>query len=247
MHQLSLSISQDKSKWLIPNKALLNNIKKIDGIFAQQIVNDRVIYCYACEDEYKNILESNIVDYLIELYLTNVKKEYIKKSIKVTTEYYNILISILTGFDRESEEKLLRKIIVLGGDYSIDGYFYFRLQELIERWGEICALAKENAFFFSNKETLLELIRFLMSTIKPKIDKVIVSRGDKFVFDILAPDNFVIASFDDPDELLLHLIDIAPLEISLIGDILPKEQTKLLSNIFEEKFSNNTIIIPKQS
>jgi len=247
MHQLSLSISQSKSHWLVSNKKLLENLKQFDAVFAQKVAADRVVYCFACQDEYKEILELEILEYIVESYLSNVKKEYIKKSIKVNTEYYDILISILTGFDRESEEKLLRKSIVLTDEFSIDGYFYFRLQDVVERWSEICALAKENAFFFTNKETLLELIRFLMSTIKPKIDKVVVSKGDNSVFDIINHEKKVIASFDDPDELLLHLIDIAPLEINLVGDILPIEQTRLLSNIFEEKFSNNTIIIPNQS
>ncbi|MCL2599261.1 MAG: hypothetical protein FWD76_05070 [Firmicutes bacterium] len=220
---------------------LIADTKKLDAVFAQSTDCNRVLFCFACKDDFAMDLQRIFFEYLIESYLGNTKKEYIKKSIKVKTEYYDILIGILTSFDRESEEKILRKILTVGENFSYDGYFYFRLQQLQDRWSEICTLAKENAFFFSNTDTLLELIRFLMSTIKPKIEKVVVTKGAQSTFAITNNDDTLIASSDDPDELLLHLIDIAPLEINLVGDILPKEQTKLLSNIFEEKFSNNTI------
>ncbi|MDR3021946.1 MAG: hypothetical protein LBU60_04675 [Clostridiales bacterium] len=236
MYQVSVSISKQNENWLLPQEKLVAAVASCGGVYAGDTKYDRVYFNFACKLSSSCELKKAIKDYMSELYLTKAKKEYMRKNIKIKVEIFDILLSILVGFDRESEKELLDKILVIEDDFSIDGYFNFRLTELKTRWDEICSLARENAFFLSNRETMYELLRFLMSTIKPQVERITVKqKEDRFV--VLATDDIAIARFDTAEELMLYFIETAPLEIRIIGDILPAEQRRILNCIFEDKLS----------
>ncbi|MCL1953724.1 MAG: hypothetical protein FWF58_03145, partial [Firmicutes bacterium] len=130
--------------------------------------------------------------------------------------------------------ELLDRTLIVHDTMSIDGYFNFRLYEIRDRWLDICKLAKENALFLTDRETMFELLRFLMSTIKPKIEKIVVKQFNS-IFEVYTLDDQLLIQLDNPEDLLLYFIETAPLEIRIVGDILPKQQRLILDSIFDDK------------
>jgi hypothetical protein len=231
---VSVHLPAAKENWLLPQQNLIAAVASCGGVFVANAKSDRVYYNLACGIEHSDTLKKALKDYMCELYLTRVKKDYMRSHIKINVDIFDILLCILVGFDRDSERDLLDKTIVIGEDFSIDGYFNFRLGELRRRWDEICSLAKENAFFLTNQDTMYELLRFLMSTIKPKVERITV-RWIEGKFVVLGVDDLVLFRCDTPEDLMLYFIETAPLEIRIVGDILPSAQRRILDCIFEDK------------
>ncbi|MDR1138789.1 MAG: hypothetical protein LBK70_02820 [Clostridiales bacterium] len=234
MYQVCLSIAQSHESWLSQQDELLTELQQLGGVYACVSRQDRLYFSFACSVAKRPQLESLVKEYLCELYLTKVKKQYMKQNIKIHLDIFDILLSILVGFDRDSERELLDKLIVVHENIAIDGYFNFRLTELKSRWMDICTLAKENAFFLTDRETMFELLRFLMSTIKPKIDKIVVKQQEDG-FGVYTLDDSFLVKFESAEDLLLYFIETAPLEIRIMGDILPSQQRAILDSIFDDK------------
>jgi len=236
MHQVCLTISHTNESWLISRDDLLAQVKALGGVHASFIKHSRLYLNFAVPKTQKLELNKALKEYLCELYLTKVKKEFMKKNMRIHLDIFDVLLSILVGFDRESEIDLLDRLIIIHDNMSIDGYFYFRLQELRGMWMDICTLAKDNALFLTDRDTMYELLRFLMSTIKPKIERIMVKYIDSHFMVYTLDENFI-TKIDNAEELLTFFIETAPIEIRIIGDILPTKQKLILDNIFDDKLA----------
>ena len=149
---------------------------------------------------------------------------------------YELLLRTLVAFDRENEHKLLNKLVKIEDGMTIDGVFNFKMGELKERWLEICKLTKSNGAYLYDNATYNELLRFLISAVDPKINKLTVYETDgkyrltgalkKGVLDLNAGDSM---------ELMYYLIDLAPLELIIDGGITNRELSDRLIGIFDAK------------
>ncbi len=119
---------------------------------------------------------------------------------------------------------------------ALDGIFNFKMGELKDRWLEICNLTKTNGAYLYDDETYNELLRFLISAVNPKINKLTVcEHNGKYRITGALKNSMLDLSAVDVAELMYYLIDLAPLELFIDGSITNGELYRRLTGIFDAK------------
>jgi len=240
MYQFNMSVDKAHAAWFSSiDKVLTIQMKALDGVMADKLCETRVEVSVACENAQKSEAKKIIKKTLTEMYLTVVKFEYLKNSLKIPylcDMSFSILLHTLVAFDREAETEIIDKNLKITDYLALDGFFNFRLCELKKRWDEIAELASNNARHLHQEETLNELLKFLMSAITPKIPKLSISvlsdhfnvsgqyKNSRFEFRIL-----------NPEQLMIYLINVAPLELTLEGEFADKKLYNRIVSIFDGK------------
>ncbi|MCL2847869.1 MAG: hypothetical protein FWE13_03870 [Firmicutes bacterium] len=229
-----------KRNWITAvEKVLVLQFKGIDGVVATSENIGRIVLSIACERDKKPEAKKIISSVLKEMYLTRVKYEYLKYRLKITQlseMSSNLLLHSLVAFDRESEGEIIERELKFGDCISLEGFFNFRLGELKERWNEIASLATNNAIHLHQDETLNELLKFLMSAVTPKIQKLSIEAVDnRFSVKGLYKKNHFEFSFFSSDQLMIYLINVAPLELTLEGEFSDKKLYNRIVSIFDGK------------
>lgn len=242
MFQLTVSVDESKADWLYSIddvvKSKLESCSAVSAIYPA----GRRLYCsFGCESENRSRMLSAIKDCLIEMYAVYAKFDFIKNNLflELPSLRYEILLRTLVAFDRENEHKLLDKLLFVSDDMALDGFFNFKLNELKERWLEICRLTKSNGAYLYDDETYNELLRFLISAVNPKINKLTVSEtdGNYRLMGALNTGTLELNACDSM-QLMYYLIDLAPLELVIEGGISNSELMQRLVGIFDAKHSD---------
>ena len=235
-----MSVNQKNTGWFSAiEKTLSIKLKALDGIVASKNNGLRVEISVACENAHRACAESIIKKTLRDMYLTVCKYDYLRDSLRLpalSEESYKILLHTLVVFDREAECEIIEKSLMLNDYLALDGFFHFRLGELRKRWDEIAQLASSNSLYLSREDTLNELLKFLMSAVAPKIQKLSVSAlADRYnVTGQYGNSEFEFHIFS-PDKLLIYLINTAPLELTLDGEFTDKRLHKRIVSMFDGK------------
>ena len=235
-----MSVDNRQKQWFNSiEKVLSIQLKAISGVIASREVDKRTEVSIACESNFKSDAKKLIKKTLTEMYLTVVKYEYLETALKMPhldSDSYSILLHTLVAFDRETESEIISKELKIDNYLALEGFFNFRLGELKTRWDEIAELASNNARHLHKEETLNELLKFLMSAITPKIKKLSISvlaghfnvsgeyKKSRFEFRILTP-----------EQLMIYLINVAPLELILEGEFSDKNLYNRIVSIFDGK------------
>ena len=184
---------------------------------------------------------ATVKECLVDMYGVVGKFDFIKRnlSIGLSQMNYELLLHTLVAFDRENERKLLNKIIHVENGMTIDGVFNFKLGELKERWLEICNLTRNNGAYLYDDETYNELLRFLISAVNPKINRLTVCESDgKYRLTGSLKNSVLDLDIISSADLMYCLIDLAPLELIIDGRITNRELSKRLVGIFDAKTTN---------
>ncbi len=240
MFQLTVSVDNTRAEWLYSIEDIIKS--KLEACSAVSAFNNsgRRLYCgFGCEPENKTRMLELLRDCFIEMFAVVAKFDFMKRNLvlPIPDFRYNMLLHTLVAFDRENEHKILRKSIgTIRDGMALDGIFDFKLVELKERWLEICNLTKNNGAYLYDDETYNELLRFLISAVNPKINKLTVREdGDKYrLFGVLKNSSLDLFAVDGA-ELMYYLIDLAPLELIIDGGISNRELSTRLVGIFDAK------------
>ncbi|MCL2862276.1 MAG: hypothetical protein FWE22_07700 [Firmicutes bacterium] len=220
-------------------------LKDYKGVLAKSENVHRTSISVACVKEHKKEVVALIKEAIIMTVLCQIKFEYLTKAMKnirLNDEAYEILLASLVAFDRETESEMVDKSLFLGDKIALDGLFNFRLVELKKRWDDIALLAKNNATYLNNDDALCELLRFLLSAISPKIMRLDISednsvRSGQVQGYYCVKGDYQGGGFEYKincaNQLLLYLINVAPLEVNLHGRFSDKKLLSRLTNIFE--------------
>lgn len=243
MFQFGFSIASEHENWFITiEEVFAIKVKKAGGIYASVQGKGRLIVSVACESQNKAAMLKEMRNCFIDMYATAVKYNYLKNSIRmpIDANSYNLLLHTLVAFDRENEREIIENGIIMRDGISLDGIFHFRLQELKSRWNEIAELAMANASYLIDEDTLNELIRFLISAVSPKIKRLDIRQQDnKYNVSGHLPESEFEYNIIGTEQLLLYLIDIAPLELRLNGNFTDKRLCDRLIRIFDAKRGDN--------
>lgn len=239
MFQLTLSVDSSKADWLYSIEDIIESkLKECNAVSALNASGSRLYCAFGCETEDRAQMIAAIKDCLIEMYAVVTKFDYIKRNLPLSLPSfrYEMLVHTLVAFDRENERKLLKRTLHVQDGMALDGIFNFALGELKERWLEICKLTQNNGVYLNDDETFNELLRFLISAVNPKINRLTVCEYDgKYRL----TGNFKNSKLDldacDSTELMYYLIDLAPLELVIDGGISNLELNKRLIGIFDAK------------
>jgi len=240
MFQFKLSVDNKRATWFNQiEKVLAIQLKSLDGVVASQENSGRLEVSIACENSHKQDAKRIIKKTLVEMYLTVCKFDYLNNILSLphlSDISRNLLIHTLVAFDKEAEQEIVEKNLAIKDYIALDGFFNFKLTELRKRWDDIAQLASTNARYLHEEETLNELLKFLMSAITPKIQKLCIS---------VLPEHFNVkgkyksSNFEfripNADQLMIYLINVAPIELTLEGDFSDKNLYNRIVSIFDGK------------
>ncbi len=242
MFQITISVDVDKADWLYSVDEVIKN--KLQNCYAVSALNThgRRVYCsFGCENESKSQMLGAVKEGLVEMFGVVAKFDFIKRNLMISLPQtnYELLLHTLVAFDRENEHKLLNKIVRVEDDMTLDGIFNFKLGELKERWLEICNLTRNNGAYLYDDETYNELLRFLISAVNPKINKLtIMEKEGQYRLTGNLKNSVIDLVVLNSSELMYYLIDLAPLELVIDGRISNRELSKRLVGIFDAKTLN---------
>jgi len=240
MYQFNMSVDKLHADWFSSiEKVLTIQLKELDGVVASKASDKRVEISLACENANRQQAKKTIKNIIKEMYLTVVKYEYLKNALKMphlSCNSFSVLLHTLVAFDKEAECEIIDKNLKIADYLALDGFFNFRLTELKKRWDEIAELASNNARHLHQEETLNELLKFLMSAITPKIKKLYISvLSDHFN----VSGQYKNSSFEfriiNPEQLMIYLINVAPIELILEGEFSDKKLYNRIVSIFDGK------------
>lgn len=242
MFQITVSVDNAHADWLYSVDEIIGNkLKNCIAVSALKISGKRLYCSFGCEMSSRAQMLNAVKEYLVELFGVVAKFDYIKRHLMIglPPANYELLIHTLVAFDRENEHKLLNKLIVVQDGMALDGMYNFRLTEIKERWLEICNLTRNNGAYLYDDETYNELLRFLISAVNPKINKLTVcERNGKYRLTGLLKNSVLDFDVSNSTELMYYIIDLAPLELIIDGCISNREVTKRLIGIFDAKTLN---------
>ena len=237
MYQFNMSIGNEKAHWFKDTeKVFVKKIKTRGGITAAVDQGGRLNISVACESKNKQDIVKTLRECIAEIFLTTVKLDYLSSVLTMPllkSDSYKLLLHTLVAFDRDTERDIIYGVLSFGDSLALDGLFNFRLGELKKRWNDIAELAVNNSAYLNSDETLNELLKFLMSAISPKITKLeVVKRGDCYNIkgDMGGEFKYRITS---PEQLMIYLINIAPVELILRGSFENDKIFDRLTGIFD--------------
>lgn len=241
MYQITISAEGDRADWLYSVEEVIKNRLRDCIAVSAMGGHGRRIYCsFGCEPKSKSQMLSAIKEGVVETLGVVGKFEFIKNNLLLALpeQNYDLLLHTLVAFDRENERKLLNQIVCVEDNMALDGIYNFKLRELKERWLEICNLTRNNGMYLNDDETYNELLRFLISAVNPKINKLTVCENEgKFRLTGRLKNSNINIVAKSSSELMYYLVDFAPLELIIDGGLSSSDLTKRLTGIFDAKTS----------
>ena len=245
MYQINIKVNQERAFWIYAlNKLICGRVRAAGGIAVVAEMDGQVNLALACETPGRELLDETVTDGIVELLETIGKMCYIDGKLahlKINKSTYRLLLHTLVAFDRECERELLAGVVSISPSVSLDGIYDFRLEELKSRWDEICLLITGNASFLYDEMTLNELLRFLVSAINPKIMKLELFRsGDEFLLKGVHNNSEFKLTTKGGENLMLYLIDLAPIELEICGELPDIKLYCRLVEVFDAKIKNES-------
>lgn len=245
MFETILSVQDKYAYWLNNGAENLSSALKSSGATCESYdAYGKHCFYITCASDKKAASVKAIKSFLTELYCSKLKREYFTERLNfrhISAFSREIIMQTLVAFDRERDAEYVADCLQIENEFSADGFFDFRLQELKRRWGETVLLTEENMDLLHDDGALNLLLRFLLSAVAPQSETVrILERDGKY---IIKPSYEPLCSderFSDR-ELIMKLLEIAPMEIVFGNNISDRKLINRLSEIFDVKGVNNTI------
>lgn len=237
MYQFNMSIDSGKAHWFeSAEKIFGRKVKACGGITASKESDGRLNVSVACENENKQKIIAVIRECIAEIFLTTVKLDYLTTALNMPllkSDAYKMLLHTLVAFDRDTEREMIRDALDIGDNLALDGFFNFRLADLRKRWDDIAELAVSNSVYLRSDDTLNELLKFLMSAISPKVRKLEIVKRNGYYSVKGNSDGEFEYRICSPEQLMVYLINIAPLELTLRGSFENDEIFDRITGIFD--------------
>lgn len=207
-------------------------------------------YVFAIDKDYEKNLKEILVKEICK-YITSIKKnEYFENNIDnlyLLAKLKDIFLKILTLFDKEQDILEITKNLRLDGKLYLDEFCSFKLKNLKNKWQEICQMVNENSFFFSSGDLVFELLRFLLSSVKPEKDILFIEIKNEKIFLLDREKNIIfVAELNENNiyNLALNILDNYASRIYIsANDILLKQEDKKVFDILQCIFKRNLKIL----
>ena len=245
MFEIRLTVKAENAGWIQDKEEYIKSfVERAGGFFDCCNAFGSREMTLSCDNRKKESVVKEIKSLLSDVYCNELKRSYFLSRLRLPMLKglsKEILIRTLIAFDRERDAELVESRIRLEKVFSVDGFYYFRLRELNDRWREIAELTEANVMLLYDESALNLLLKFLLSAVAPKYDTVrILQKAGGYLIKAsyvpVVPDKLLTAG-----ELLLSLVDIAPMEIVLENKITDCSLLMKLSDIFDVKDANNTL------
>ena len=214
-------------------------IKSCKGISACITLNGQNCVLIAVPKDKEEFAREFVKQKIAECILFFYKKDYIVSKLnfeKPKTTYMNVFLQTLVCFDGEADKHFIEQCLDFDDRIFVDAVVAFKLKFLKKKWEELVSLANENVMYFLSEDSLLELIKFLISNLEHRCYAVnVFSKSDcYFLCDLQGKriDDFMLEKqgiYEDGN-LLTILVALNPEKIIVHCNKFVKD--KLLRNLF---------------
>lgn len=150
----------------------------------------------------------------------------------------NAFINALVMFNLEEEIEDVSNLINIETNMITHAFFVFRLKDVLIKWKELLYVSSQQ-ILYDTPEILFEFLKFLVSSINSKHEKVaVVKENKKFLINDEKNkkiENDKIIDATDEVELVTNLIILSPKQIIIDIKLISNEVVSLLKYIFEER------------
>lgn len=183
------------------------------------------------EDEYEKIAREELFDKISDVIAVGYKYYFFEQKIilnRMCKQQREILLSSIISADVDEDKRYIKnKLSMLNNSCAIDGFYNFRLKNLVNKWIEIASYVPN---YFSD----LELREFIIYLIGEKRGKKVYVDGER-VYDRRYNRLKRVALLPEGELKIVKEVLISGAgEIELKG-ILPKEDEKYLKEYFGDK------------
>lgn len=164
MSEMNYKISDTASKKQNINYVVnttLYELRKLNCEVFTEIKNERATLNFSIPDENFPTAEKLITDKIADVIAVNYKYDYFTRYIRtggLDAIDYEMLMASLIAADLDED----KRYVLSGGidlrDFSIDGYFNFRLRPLKEKWSEIVTYIPS----YFTKDKLIEFVSYIV-------------------------------------------------------------------------------------
>lgn len=238
MWEVSICFERSKMAEYFASKINLV-IKSCKGISACITLNGQSIVLVAVPKDKEEFARDFVKQKIAECILFFYKKDYIVSKLnfeKPKTTYMNVFLQTLVCFDGEADKHFIEQCLDFDNRVFVDAVVAFKLKFLKKKWEELVSLANENVMYFLSEDSLLELIKFLISNLEHRCYAVnVFSKSDcYFLCDLQGKriDDFMLEkqSIYEDGSLLSTLVALNPEKIIVHCNKFVKD--KLLRNLF---------------
>ncbi len=241
MYETVINADNKHIEWLEELSSTLG--EKLNGKAVTSVSMGRNVSCLGIggDGRYSKYISREIRNAVVALFTGTIKREFISRrleNIRLATAPKKLLCHAMTAFDRATESEIICENLKVGKVLSLEGMRTFRLNEVEERWTEICRMATEHASYLTDDETLNDLLRYLIeAACENECRAEIFKLGGKYRMVVHEEGTSVEKIFDAFDDLLCRLIDYAPSETVVSGFDYDESFMKLHA-IFDVKCNN---------
>ena len=157
-------------------------IKSCKGISACITLNGQNCVLIAVPKDKEEFAREFVKQKIAECILFFYKKDYIVSKLnfeKPKTTYMNVFLQTLVCFDGEADKHFIEQCLDFDDRIFVDAVVAFKLKFLKKKWEALVSLANENVMYFLSEDSLLELIKFLISNLEHRCYAVnVFSKSD---------------------------------------------------------------------
>ena len=191
---------------------------------------------FACEDYDQARVKLFLNEIIIDTICTFYKNEFLESRLNLPVKegiYVKALKKALLSFDKETDAYIIAKNLNFDKNLNIDGFYYFNLKSLREKWEELASIANDNGYFLMSDENFIDLLKFLVDNLEITHETVNVYCDEDQVKIYDDMNNYEIKEGDD---LLTTLIGLSPKRINFFGDN-KSEKYLIISQVFEKRLN----------
>lgn len=248
MYEKTLSIDIDNASMLqhIDNN-IATVVAKLGGIVAKSYTASRQYMAIAVPDAYCKQMNDLVCELVLDVLTISYKHYYLSQQLQVGDSLVaRTLINCMSIFD-SAEDKCSISNVLSGENLAIDGYYYFRMRSLRDRWHDVVQLINSNSEVVTDSSTMLQFISYMTEGVS-RTGSLSVSVGEAnyLLFDkhdnILPNTNIPISGASVYELAMVDVLLHNPKQLSIYIDdsIEAKQFVQLASQLYPSKVYKNS-------
>jgi hypothetical protein len=234
MYQITLGTDKRYCEWI---SVLASRIKdKISTSILVVEESERRVYLGVALKNKENA-DKIIFNILYDFFLKDVKAEYLYSTIKrydANEFLVQVYIKILKLFNTVDEKMTLSEKLKMYSNFSLDGFYKFKLAPLRGKWDELLNLTYNNLDLLKDEDSFSLLIENLISCLPLVYDRVRID-CEKSAF-VLQFDDLDKKFFESEDAVVFEIVENLPKKIQISKNSSNKHLYCKLKRLFGVSF-----------
>ncbi len=248
MYEKTLSIDIDNASMLqhIDNN-IATVVARLGGAVAKSSTASRQYMAIAVPDCYCKQMNDLMSDLVLDVLTISYKHYYLSQQLSVGDSLVaRTLVNCMSIFDSTEDKRSITNVMS-EDNLAIDGYYYFRMRSLRDRWRDVVQLINSNSEVVSDSDTMLQFISYMIEGVSRTGSlSVSVGEGNYLLFDkrdnILPNTNIPISGTSVYELAMVDVLLHNPKQLSIYTDnsIEAKQFVQLACQLYPSKVYKNS-------